>query len=332
MMTMMTIGEKIKELRALITSRLAPLVDSDCWLLELPYYANIGDLLIWEGTERFLRGLGGVRCRYRASSATFATRAAGEDTVILLQGGGNFGDLWEGPQEFRRRVIRDYPANRVVILPQTVYYRSAETLLADAALFARHPRLTICARDTESYALLRAHFPANTALLVPDMAFFMDAFDSSFPRGAATRRVPCAFPAALFLKRGDKELDTSGEYTRALPEGGCGVETADWPSLKRRRVSVAVLRRLLGLSARLPSLFRPLADFYAARIFKPYWIKAGARFLGRYEKVYTTRLHGAILCCLLKKPFALFDNSYGKNSAFFRTWLADVEGAEMLCP
>lgn len=45
-----------------------------------------------------------------------------KDTIILLQGGGNFGDIWD-IHEFKRKVIRNYPENRIIIFPQTVFYQ-----------------------------------------------------------------------------------------------------------------------------------------------------------------------------------------------------------------
>ena len=87
------------------------------------------------------------------------------DTIILLQGGGNFGDIWD-IHEFKRKVIRNYPENRIIIFPQTVFYQKKnENMLRDIELMSRHPYLTICARE-----VLKKNFK-NTILLVPDMAF-----------------------------------------------------------------------------------------------------------------------------------------------------------------
>ena len=41
-------------LRRKIEEELTPLIDSDYLFLDLPYYSNIGDALIWMGTEHFL--------------------------------------------------------------------------------------------------------------------------------------------------------------------------------------------------------------------------------------------------------------------------------------
>lgn len=53
----MNFQQKIDELKNKIYEELTPLIDSDYILLDLPYYSNIGDTLIWEGTESFLKSL-----------------------------------------------------------------------------------------------------------------------------------------------------------------------------------------------------------------------------------------------------------------------------------
>ena len=91
----MTPFEKISELRQIINQQLLPLVDSNYVYLELPYYENIGDTLIWEGTLQFLKQTK-HKCLYSASLTTYYNHNIPKDTPILLQGGGNFGDLWMG--------------------------------------------------------------------------------------------------------------------------------------------------------------------------------------------------------------------------------------------
>ena len=50
----MNFTEKKRNLKDCIKKNLLPLITSDCIYLELPYYPNIGDLLIWEGTQCFI--------------------------------------------------------------------------------------------------------------------------------------------------------------------------------------------------------------------------------------------------------------------------------------
>ena len=59
-------------------------------------------------------------------------------------------------------------------------------------------------------------------------------------------------------------------------------------------------------------------------------MEEGVKFINEYEEVYTTRLHGYILSVLLAKRVYMIDNSYGKNSNFYNTWMTDFENSYLL--
>ena len=44
-----------------------------------------------------------------------------KSAIILLNGGGNFGDLWRSHSEFRIKVINNFRTNKIIIFPQTVF-------------------------------------------------------------------------------------------------------------------------------------------------------------------------------------------------------------------
>ena len=46
--------EGIKELKSLISKTLLPLIGKQCVLYDVPFYKNIGDVLIWQGELSFL--------------------------------------------------------------------------------------------------------------------------------------------------------------------------------------------------------------------------------------------------------------------------------------
>ena len=60
----------IGKLRKKLVETLIPLVDNDYVLVDLPYYSNVGDLLIWEGTECVL-AKSKKKCIGRYSKETF---------------------------------------------------------------------------------------------------------------------------------------------------------------------------------------------------------------------------------------------------------------------
>lgn len=320
----MTRKEKIAELKAEIGRQITPLIQSDYVLLDLPYHSNIGDTLIWEGELRFLGGLP-YRMKGWGSLKTWGFPPLDSDTTVLLHGGGNFGDVWESPHMFRLKAIEKYRDNPIVIFPQTVYYNDPGRASRDAELFARHPRLTICARDRVSCEFLRKHF-TNNILLVPDMAFCIPPQELEY-KGCGHYHA-----ASLLIDRTDKERASAAS-------GGYGISNADvrdWPTMEKTGFGTWSLYKMSEATRRLNKLLPPsltaITDRTAAIAVKNSNVRAGVDLLGPYDDIHTTRLHGAILAILMDKPVHIIDNCYGKNGWFYDSWLAGTEGVEMVAP
>ena len=230
-------------------------------------------------------------------------------------GGGNFGDIWRRPQEFRLQIVKEYPDNPIIIFPQTVWYNDLNKMRHDAEIMAQHKNLTICVRDRKSYELLQNYFSANKILLVPDMAFCLPSEWISKFRMKCSRNI-------LFLKRKDKELNP---LFSDLPLENGKVDVSDWPTFERRNILCRIGEKML-----YNPRYRKMADWYYRFIVMPTLVRQGLRFVSSYKYVYTTRLHVAISCVLLGKPFTLLDNSYGKNSSFYDTWLADMDDVKLM--
>ena len=310
----MTCSEKIVELRQKIEALLMPLITRDCWLLEVPYYDNIGDTLIWQGERDFLRRLA-WRCKGAYSLETFKFPKIDKHDLILFQGGGNFGDLWTRHHDFKMKVMERYRENEFLFFPQTVFFEKRENLIHCAEFLAKY-NCTICARDRVSYELLRANFK-NRILLVPDMAFCIDM-----------KRWVKAYPAVcpLLLKRLDKEYKPTPEIERLQASGECDV--SDWPTMMGRITWVERWKtRIQSRPRKLGWLYDP----YMRQVHRPYLIREGVKLINSHTDIYTTRLHACILSILLgKENITFFDNSYGKNSGFYDTWLTDCENVKMV--
>lgn len=311
----MNCDEKIKQLDAIIQNALPDMIGPRCVYVDLPYYANVGDVLIWKGTEELFKR-NHIKIVYSGSWDTFDFRPIPEEIPIVMQGGGNFGDIWDPPQLFRLSVIKHYPKNKIILLPQTVFYYSEQRKKEDAEVFSYHPNLTICVRDWDSYNLIRGCFK-NEVVCLPDMAFCIPA--------ERIRRLAKGTKAdkQLFLKRLDKEYKPS-KYEKTIPEN---TDVRDWPPLENEQSYLHTMRYLIENRHKLSrvKLFR-IADIYARYILKSRIIRDGVEFLSQYKEIYTTRLHGAILSILLDKQCVFINNSYGKNLSFYNAWLSDIDG------
>lgn len=313
----MTFLEKVEELKTIVYDALSPLIQADYWVLDLPYYENIGDTLIWQGEMDFLK-LFSYKCRGMYSLETFVFPKIPETDLILLQGGGNFGDLWKRHHDFRLQVMQHYPKNKFLIFPQTVYFEDSDYLQSSIECFAQYD-VVICARDSVSYEFLCKHF-RNKILLVPDMAFCIDARKWH-------RMIRKVTNSTLLLKRSDKELKISEELEsiQHLPN----VIVADWPTMGAKNQVEYFRRKVFRIAKKFVGMW--LYDGYMNRIYRNYLIREGVHQISTFNKIYTTRLHACILSILLnREDVVFFDNSYGKNKAFYETWLKDCDNLTMI--
>lgn len=317
----MKYGETINVLRENIKSTLTPLINNDYILLDLPYYSNIGDTLIWEGTKEYLETLP-YKCLYYASKDSFIYRNLPKNVVILLQGGGNFGDLYRLHSEFRKKIIELYPYNKVIILPQTAFYKDRQKLIIDAEFYSQHKNVTICAREQYTYDLLKKHFK-NEILLMPDMAFYINL---------CKYKIQKEEDRVLYLKRIDKEF-VDNNINDYMP---VNIETHDWPTYGHGYRKVfwvesffSVLKHLAKAIHVNSQYIIRLDDLKRFYFYRPFYVQLGVNFLCPYSKIYTTRLHVMILGLLLGKKLVLINNSSGKIWNYYETWLKEIDSIEL---
>lgn len=271
-------------------------------LLDFPEYGNVGDSAIWLGALRLLEACG-ARVAYGASISSYdrdrLRRRIGPGGMVLLSGGGNFGDLWPAHQIFRERVIADCRELPVIQLPQSIHFQEPARLDQARAVLNAHPRLTLLLRDHASVALARATFSADVRLC-PDAAFGL----GSIPRPVAPAR-----PVTV-LSRNDKE---------SRRDSAPGVERVDWvqePADGLAWTGRALRRRPGGMAG-------TGLDLWWMRARAASRLRRGCRLLASGRVVVTNRLHGHILCVLMGQPHFASDTAQGKLGAFYHTWLED---------
>lgn len=278
-------------------------------LLDFPTHANVGDSAIWLGTLACLREKGKVVC-YSCDHETYSRDTLAErlgDGVILLSGGGNFGDIWKQPQRLREQVVRDFPEATIVQLPQTIMFRDERELERARAIFDAHPSLTLLVRDTRSLGFAAENFRAP-ALLCPDMALWL---------GPMARPAPPTKPI-VWLARTDRERGTGSP-----PAGAQSVDWLDEPRTPGLRLE-SFLRELVVEHPRAERTLRGALSRVADRAAAAR-LRRGCATLSEGRVVITDRLHAHILSLLLGIPNIILDNSYGKVRDFHQTWTAHSE-------
>lgn len=270
--------------------------------LDYPVYSNIGDILIMKGTERFFREHN-ITVNYRYSHVDYSPKIKfPSDTILVFQGGGNFGDLYPEFQKFREYFIEKYKKNKIIILPQTIYYHDPEDLERSSNILSKHPDLHIFVRDKRSFKIAQTYF-SDYVYLAPDMAHAL------WPIHVA----PNQCSKRLYLLRTDKER--SYEKNISIDESGY---ITDWsgmlPLWDKLLIWTLIIFHVINKSGQfLPAykLWAHLTDNLIEKIIK---------IFSNYSYIVSSRLHGHILACSMNLPNTVLDNSYGKNSSYYNTW------------
>ncbi|CAM3556353.1 polysaccharide pyruvyl transferase family protein [Marinicrinis lubricantis] len=289
---------------------------SEIYLLDYPVYGNGGDMLIWKGTEAFFKEHQ-IKIRKRYSVKDFPQQhhlAIPEHVIIVLHGGGNFGDLYLPHQQLREYVVQHYPRNRIVILPQTIYYKDERNYDRTAEIFNKHFDLHLYLRDENCYTLAKSKLSSCHLYLMPDMAHQLWPIKSSHH----------VIKDTLYFLRTDIETNQRQQAGSNTPQGNSCVK--DWDTLfnKLERKFIRLFSLVYGrLSGKLP--MRWMWSKYT-----DYLMKKTIREFSSYESIQTSRLHGHILSCLLDKPNTLIDNSYGKNKSYYDAWTYRIESTRVM--
>ncbi|WP_141501961.1 polysaccharide pyruvyl transferase family protein [Paenibacillus luteus] len=285
---------------------------SSIYYIDYPVYNNGGDLLIMKGAEAFFKD-NHIRVTARYSVLDFPDKLSiPKDQVIVLQGGGNFGDLYPVHQKLREKIVMDYPHHRIVLLPQTIFFKSEAEYDRTARIFNGHKDVHLFVRDTLTYGVAAQKFDRCCVYLSPDMAHQLWPI---LPKSAPGKELLCFF-------RTDIEKTSEQESFESAGRG----DYLDWASLynKVERKSIKMIGQMMmksGVPLPMQAIWGKYSDYLVDKAVK--------RFSG-YRVVQTSRLHGHILSCLMDKPNTLLDNSYGKNSNYYNTWTSSIKSAQLV--
>ena len=320
-----TAAEVVTRCQSLLDTALSDRIDdlrrNGCALVDFPDYGNVGDSAIWSGQIAWLD-------RHRV-----ARKAAGDLNIdldeiralpatvpVLLNGGGNFGDLWPRHQLFRERVLAEFPDRAVIQLPQSIHYDDPAMIAQTRDAIARHPRFLLLVRDHPSLQLAQENFACETRLC-PDMAFAL---------GMQPRPVQPDADVLMLLRTDSERRDGQAEID--VPDGWLRADWLDddadvWTRAAadtRRRAILSFNPARLGPAARRRDYLDNLSDRRIDR---------GLRLLSRARYVITDRLHVHILCTLLDIPHCVLDNRYGKiarlSQAFGTRWAGVSQAATL---
>lgn len=277
-------------------------------------------MLIWKGTEQFLKN-SKIRVIKRISYhlVEYLIKKSElhipRDTIILCQGGGNFGDLYMEHQNLRKLLVKNFPEHKIVILPQTIYYNDLKGMVKDFEIFSKHKNLHLYVRDQISYKQVTPYL--KNVYLSQDMAHAMYPIIENKKTKYSTLYFFRKDIEKVEVDYNDDQIDYSHMF--------------DWDNL------------LSNLDNKIIDIFNNLHNsykvhkYFPANLLSKLWyyytgfkIRQAINLFSNYDEIVTSRLHGHILACLMDKKNKVLDNSYGKNSAYFNCWTNKVKGAKLI--
>lgn len=273
-------------------------------LFDWPAYDNAGDHFIWLGEKLIIKHRLG--CKIIAEILLqnvdmVALTRLPENSVFVMHGGGNFGDIYLRHQRLREAIISAFPDRRMIVMPQTVFFQDKSRQHRAGLIQAQHPDLHLIARDEESFEILTVQMGHRNTYLHIDSAFALQPVVNSL---MSLIDVDIKY-ADLHLLRRDGEV-ALGQRERT--------DSLDWASHDD----------LAEWAPHAPALsdIKLAQDIFDSALDMKSWQRLSAAVLlfSAARRIVTDRLHGHILASMMRKEHQLYDNNYGKNSAFCKIW------------
>lgn len=269
-------------------------------LFNTPMHDNIGDYLIGVSEMKFLKERFKDYSIYEVTDIEYLwfgkilKEYINSNDIILITGGGFLGSLWLYNGENNvRQIINDYRDNKIIILPQTIYFEDNErgkieynkTLKA----YNRAKNLTVIFREEQSFRLIDKEKNRNFKIdLIPDMALFYDANIDDTGRQNMV----------LVCLRADKESvfsDADREYI---------MDTLSAQGYKIKEISMHS-KRFPGLENRMDMVNDKLNEISKAKL------------------VITDTLHCMVSATITGTPCIAFDNLSGKVKNVYK-WIESL--------
>ncbi len=162
-------------------------------LFGVPTHGNIGDAAIVIAEEKFIREnlkqyeyikVLDEETKERIEEIKNVIK---EDDIILLHGGGNLGDEYIECEERRRMVIEAFPNNKIILMPQSIYFNDTEygrkELENTRKLYNSHKNLTLIAREEVSYNIMKKEFSNVNVILTPDIVMYLNKTQDTTRQG-----------------------------------------------------------------------------------------------------------------------------------------------------
>ena len=269
-------------------------------------YGNLGDVAVTRALLTFAgRYFSSHRPYLLCAGRIFhdlrgIARAADDDDVVAIVGGGNMGDRYPDLEEARCHVVRAFRRNRIVSFPQSFDFSETPAgrlgLARSRAAYTSHPRLRLFARENESFRRMRAALPGCQVDLAPDTVLSLDLAPS----------VPRDLPLLVCLRQ-DAESRLGGDRRAAIVDALRGFAS-----------------RAVATDTAVPESPRLSFSQYEPHLDALWGVFA------RAQCVVTDRLHGLIFSVITRSPCVAIENKNHKIRSTWETWLSSLPSVRLV--
>ena len=119
----------------------------------------------------------------------FIKKYIDKEDVIIINGGGNFGNQYLFNENIRRDVIERFPNNKIILFPQTIYFtkddKGNKELEKSKEIYNKHKKLILVAREKKSYELMKKDFNKCKIMITPDIVLYLNECVNDINRSGA---------------------------------------------------------------------------------------------------------------------------------------------------
>ena len=316
-----------------------------CFMLGVPDHSNLGDHQIAESICEFLHDIAPEMAVQEVSLTGYAAQKENlqklirKEDVLILLGGGFFGNLWPRGDVLRRDVFATWPDNPKIMFPQSVCFSEDEEgqrLLEECRTVYGDSHALLAFRDETSYQIIENTFSGKAGqekdVSREDVAG-QDHSDSDMEAPAPeayidpeTANTDAELPAGrprLFLTPDIVAWSDRREYGEGKERSGAllllrsdqerALSDEDRRNLKQtlRQQGYAIKEDDMVQKPQASSLSRSVR------------LDTMLQKIAASQLVVTDRLHAMILSALTGTPCVVLGNSYHKIRSFM-SWMKEI--------
>ena len=277
--------------------------DRKIFILGVPDHYNLGDQAIIYATRKFLTKLypqieiEEVPIMNFARKLPYLKNNIQRNDLIILQGGGNMGNIYWRNERIRREVISHFPENVKIIFPETIYYEASSEGKRDFELSKKlynSRSIIIFARERKSYEIMKKAYPGCRVYLVPDIVCFLSPYPIDQMRDGI----------GLYF-RNDMESSIRGAEKNEIE--------AFFDAQSERYRYADMIYRSQG---------------YIGIVNRNQIVNKKINEIASFKMIVTDRLHAMIICSITGTPCIVIARYNHKIRSFYRTWF---ENSPYIC-